>query len=91
MPSCVSCKPAACLTAWIDSACLHAECTPSSCSLPSFQPCCHSPPPSTAVRNRFVVYAKADHWRTQDPSSVPPEWHGWLHYISDDNGVNVSN
>ncbi|EFN53072.1 hypothetical protein CHLNCDRAFT_137369 [Chlorella variabilis] len=41
------------------------------------------------VRNRFVVYAKADHWRTQDPSSVPPEWHGWLHYISDDNGVNT--
>lgn len=26
----------------------------------------------------------------QDPSTVPPEWHAWLHYISDENAVNVS-
>ncbi|KAI7842078.1 hypothetical protein COHA_004274 [Chlorella ohadii] len=41
------------------------------------------------VRNRFVVYAKSNHWRTQDPSTVPPEWHAWLHYISDENAVNA--
>lgn len=27
---------------------------------------------------RWVVYKG-----TADPSSVPPEWHGWLHYQSD--------
>lgn len=28
---------------------------------------------------RFVIYKGAP-----EPSSVPPEWHGWLHYQSDD-------
>jgi hypothetical protein len=54
---------------------------------------CPHPPPLAAcptVRNRFVVFAKADNFRTQDSSSVPPEWHGWLHYISDENPANVS-
>lgn len=27
---------------------------------------------------RWVMYAGA-----ADPSSVPPEWHGWLHYTTD--------
>lgn len=39
-------------------------------------------------RNRWVVYAKADNFKTQDASAVPAEWHGWLHFISD---VNPSN
>ena len=41
-------------------------------------------------RNRWVVYGKGDDWRNQNPSSVPPEWHNWLHFISDENDVNVS-
>ncbi|KAI3424790.1 hypothetical protein D9Q98_008177 [Chlorella vulgaris] len=41
------------------------------------------------VRNRFVVFAGAKDWRTQDPTTVPPEWHGWLHYISDENPANA--
>ena len=41
------------------------------------------------MRNRWVVYAKSNHYSTQDSSTVPPEWHPWLHYISDDNPTNV--
>ena len=29
-------------------------------------------------RKRLVVYPDGD-----DPSSVPPMWHGWLHYLSE--------
>ena len=43
------------------------------------------------MRNRWVVYnGAAQHWRNQEPSTVPPEWHGWLHYITDANPTNVS-
>lgn len=31
-------------------------------------------------RQRFVIYAG---WRGYDPSQVPPEWHQWLHSITD--------
>lgn len=31
-------------------------------------------------RHRFVEYADIQNY---DASSVPPEWHGWLHYITD--------
>lgn len=41
-------------------------------------------------RNRWVVYAKADDWRAQDPSAIPAEWHAWLHAIDDRNPSNVS-
>jgi NADH:ubiquinone oxidoreductase subunit len=40
-------------------------------------------------RNRWVVYAKADDWRTQDPSAIPAEWHAWLHAIDDRNPSNA--
>jgi hypothetical protein len=41
-------------------------------------------------RDRWVVYANPGDWRRQDPSSIPPEWHGWLHGIVDANPSNVS-
>ncbi|KAL4429809.1 hypothetical protein ABPG77_010926 [Micractinium sp. CCAP 211/92] len=41
------------------------------------------------VRNRFVVFAGANNWSTQDSSSIPPEWHAWLHYIGDYNPTNT--
>lgn len=41
------------------------------------------------VRNRFVVYAKSNNWSQQDPSTVPTEWHAWLHYIGDYNPTNT--
>lgn len=31
------------------------------------------------TERRWVVYKGMD-----EPSKVPPEWHGWLHYIFDD-------
>lgn len=36
-------------------------------------------------RDRWVVYAGAAHYTTQDPSAIPPEWHGWLNRITDEN------
>jgi NADH dehydrogenase (ubiquinone) 1 alpha subcomplex subunit 12 len=43
-----------------------------------------------AGRHRWVVYARAEHWReSQDPTTVPPEWHAWLHHISDANPANA--
>lgn len=30
-------------------------------------------------RHRWVYYARKDY----DASQVPPEWHGWLHYVTD--------
>ena len=35
-------------------------------------------------RHRWVVYGELDCHRGQDPTSVPAEWHGWLHNITDD-------
>jgi len=32
-------------------------------------------------RHRHVVYADTKDW---DASTVPPEWHAWLHHMSDD-------
>ena len=40
-------------------------------------------------RNRWVVFAgSAHHYGNQNPTVVPPEWHGWLHYTTDENPVN---
>jgi NADH:ubiquinone oxidoreductase subunit len=36
------------------------------------------PRPGRARARRWVAYAKA-----ADASSVPPEWHSWLHYTTD--------
>lgn len=36
-------------------------------------------------RHRWVVYANKKEYT---PTSVPPEWHGWLHFINDLNPVN---
>ena len=37
-------------------------------------------------RNRWVVFpSKA----LVDASSVPPEWHGWLHHMNDDTPISV--
>ena len=41
-------------------------------------------------RNRWVVYAKGEDWINQDPTTIPPEWHAWMQFISDDNPTNVS-
>ena len=35
-------------------------------------------------RHRWVVYSELDCHRGQDPTTVPAEWHGWLHNITDD-------
>lgn len=41
-------------------------------------------------RNRWVVFAgSAQHYANQNPTVVPPEWHGWLHYTTDENPVNA--
>jgi NADH dehydrogenase (ubiquinone) 1 alpha subcomplex subunit 12 len=32
------------------------------------------------TRKRWVIYADGT---TYNPTSVPPEWHGWLNYIND--------
>ncbi|CAN4089395.1 unnamed protein product [Withania somnifera] len=34
-------------------------------------------------RHRWVEYAQKDRYNA---SQVPPEWHGWLHYITDHTG-----
>ncbi|KAJ4778040.1 NADH dehydrogenase [ubiquinone] 1 alpha subcomplex subunit 12 [Rhynchospora pubera] len=34
-------------------------------------------------RHRFVEYAQKSRYNA---SQVPPEWHGWLHYITDHTG-----
>lgn len=34
-------------------------------------------------RHRWVVYADL-RYPNYDATAVPPEWHGWLHFISDD-------
>ena len=50
---------------------------------PRSPPPLHSPP----GRHRWVVFGDLD-WRDgQDAASVPAEWHGWLHNITDDNPV----
>jgi len=36
------------------------------------------------TRRRWVEYARKDH----DPSQIPAEWSGWLHYTTDENPVN---
>lgn len=38
-------------------------------------------------RHRWVEYASKDRYNA---SQVPPEWHGWLHYITDHTGDEVS-
>jgi NADH:ubiquinone oxidoreductase subunit len=41
-----------------------------------------------AGRHRWVEYADAVDY---DASSVPPEWHGWLHHITDHTPEQVPN
>lgn len=36
-----------------------------------------------AGRNRWVVYNDKDNQTGEDPSTVTSEWHGWLHFVSD--------
>lgn len=38
-------------------------------------------------RHRWVEYASKNRYNA---SQVPPEWHGWLHYITDHTGDEVS-
>ncbi|RDY14073.1 putative NADH dehydrogenase [ubiquinone] 1 alpha subcomplex subunit 12 [Mucuna pruriens] len=40
-------------------------------------------PPSTKGRHRWVEYAEKNRYNA---SQVPPEWHGWLHFITDHTG-----
>ncbi|EFJ04903.1 hypothetical protein SELMODRAFT_236885 [Selaginella moellendorffii] len=37
-------------------------------------------PSGTAGRTRWVEYADKKYYNA---SNVPPEWHGWLHYVTD--------
>ncbi len=39
-------------------------------------------------RDRWVVYGDGADWVHQNPSKVPPEWHAWLHFVSDANPAN---
>ncbi|GAB4821394.1 hypothetical protein N2152v2_008440 [Parachlorella kessleri] len=41
------------------------------------------------VRDRWVVYAGATHYNTQEPTTVPAEWHGWLNHSTDANPTNA--
>lgn len=34
-------------------------------------------------RNRWVLFKDMDNMSGEDPSTVPPEWHGWLHHVTD--------
>ena len=36
------------------------------------------------ARNRFVKYPYKDHRLSYDGSQIPPEWHRWMHYMTDD-------
>ena len=36
-------------------------------------------------RHRYVIY-KDVHLDEYTPTLVPPEWHGWLHYMHDKTG-----
>lgn len=38
----------------------------------------------TAGRHRWVVYANLDWFTGQDPAAISPEWHGWVHHITDE-------
>lgn len=38
-------------------------------------------------RHRWVEYASKDRYNA---SQVPPEWHGWLHFITDHTGDEVT-
>lgn len=42
-------------------------------------------------RDRWVVYNNSGDFRSQEPSTVPPEWHGWLHAITDECPANSQN
>lgn len=33
--------------------------------------------------SRWVVYNTTEQHMDYDPSTVPPEWHGWLHHTTD--------
>ncbi|XP_046839686.1 NADH dehydrogenase [ubiquinone] 1 alpha subcomplex subunit 12-like [Xenia sp. Carnegie-2017] len=35
-------------------------------------------------RNRFVKFPYKDHRLSFDASEIPPEWHRWMHYMTDD-------
>ncbi|XP_018646412.1 NADH-ubiquinone oxidoreductase subunit B17.2,putative [Schistosoma mansoni] len=37
-------------------------------------------------RNRWVIYSNRFGW-DYEGSQVPPEWHRWLHYMTDENPV----
>lgn len=37
-------------------------------------------------RHRWVEYASKDRYNA---SQIPPEWHGWLHFITDHTGDEV--
>ncbi len=46
-------------------------------------------PDGQAGRSRWVVYSgAAHHYENQNPTTIPPEWHSWLHYMSDENPMN---
>lgn len=36
-------------------------------------------------RHRWVIYNNLDWYTGQDAASISPEWHGWLHHITDAN------
>lgn len=41
-------------------------------------------------RDRWVVFANSTHYTGQNPTVVSPEWHGWLHFITDDSPANAT-
>ena len=47
------------------------------------------PPRAPAGRSRWVVFGDPSNWRCGG-TTVAPEWHGWLHAITDENPSNVS-
>ena len=45
---------------------------------------------SYLTRNRWIQYGKSN-WLIldSDASDIPPEWHRWIHYMTDDTPVEV--
>lgn len=42
---------------------------------------------TTPGRTRYMIYADT---KNVNASAIPPEWHGWMHYIIDETPVDVS-
>lgn len=47
-------------------------------------------PPTPAGQHRWVEYAGKKNFYMVDASFIAPEWHGWLHHVTDEPPTAVS-